>query len=84
MPLYKEMILMKTDLEYITTTLTILVAIHQSLGQIQRPKATQGLGQRDIAKNIIQGAVGTTPCLKYKYTFRIAWCTHVMQYNDNA
>ena len=61
MPLYKEMILMKTDLGYITTTLTILAVIQQNLGQIQRPKATtQGLGQcKDIAKNIIQEAVGT-------------------------
>ena len=59
MPLYKEMIPMMTDLGYITTTLTILVVIQQNLGQIQRPKATQGLGQCDIAKNIIQGAVGT-------------------------
>ena len=58
MPLYKEMILMKTELGYITTTLTILAVIQQNLGQIQRPKATQGLGQCDIAKNIIQGAVG--------------------------
>ena len=58
MPLYKEMILMMTDLGYITTILTILALIHQNLGQIQRPKATQGLGQCDIAKNIIQGAVG--------------------------
>jgi len=49
---------MKTDLGYITTTLTILAVIQQNLGQIQRPKATQGLGQCDIAKNIIQGAVG--------------------------
>ena len=58
MPLYKEMILMMTDLGYITTILTIPAEIHQNLGQIQRPKATQGLGQCDIAKNIIQGAVG--------------------------